>query len=334
MEKKPTLGHVAPLSDSFGRGHNYLRLSLTDRCNLRCNYCMPRHPVFMPKSRLLTPDQIAVITETFKNLGIQKIRLTGGEPLVRPDFQEIVQRIALHKVPLHLTTNATLLHKHLDLLLAHFASVNISLDTLRADRFMDIAHRGKFQTTIDNIELAINSGLPVKVNMVVVRDVNHDEIPDFIRLTEKHDIEVRFIEFMPFKGNQWKFARSYSQDEMLLDIQRHFRFQKLPEKEHDTAQRFQVENAPGRFGFISTVSHPFCNSCNRLRITADGHIKNCLFSTGEFNLKPYLDDAQELEQAIRQVVMQKAERYGGNGAMHDQNNAGYQQNRTMTAIGG
>lgn len=218
MEREQEMNSEKYLTDGFGRKHDYLRLSLTDRCNLRCSYCMPSQPVFLPNKKLLTTDEISVLTATFVSLGIGKIRLTGGEPLLRKDFDQITERISQLNVSLHLTTNGYFLNDHIDTLSHHFSSINISLDTLQKDQFSQITHRKAFERTLRNIELCLGKELIIKLNVVVIRNINHKEIVDFVKLTREYPIEVRFIEFMPFRGNRWKLADTFSQNEIIETI--------------------------------------------------------------------------------------------------------------------
>lgn len=324
------------LTDNFGRIHNYLRLSLTDRCNLRCSYCMPAQPVFLPNKKLLTADEISTLSEVFVSLGVSKIRLTGGEPLLRKDFQQIVEHISRHDVSLHLTTNGYYLDEHIEILGNYFSSVNISLDTLRKDQFSKITQQNAFERTLQNIDLCLDKGLPVKLNVVVIRNVNHNEIIDFVKLTRYYPIEVRFIEFMPFRGNQWKLADTFSRNEIIETIENKFPIEAVENTHNQTAEKFAIKEWAGSIGIISTVSKPFCSECNRIRITAEGKLKNCLFGLKEYNLKPYLNDPAVLKQFILQSLTEKHFSHGGHTPMARSQQAAtsYSQNRSMTAIGG
>jgi cyclic pyranopterin phosphate synthase len=323
------------LTDKFGRSHSYLRLSLTDRCNLRCSYCMPAYPVFLPHKNLLTSGEIYTIASTFKKLGVTRIRLTGGEPLVRPEFDNIASRISSLQLPLHLTTNGYYVDEHIEILAAHFKSVNISLDTLKKERFEAMTSRKGFERTLQNIELVLKNKIPLKINVVVINGVNDDELPDFIKLTLKYPLEVRFIEFMPFRGNQWNTEKTFSRANILQRIESIYRIESYGQLPMQTTEDFRVKDAPGSFGIISTVSKPFCEHCNRLRITAEGKLKNCLFGLDEFNLKPYLNHEEDLLLAIETAVKAKHASYGGLDPMFDgKATAQYSLNRTMTSIGG
>ena len=324
------------LTDKFGRVHDYLRISLTDQCNLRCSYCMPVNPVFMPKDRLMSASEIELLASTFVQLGIKKIRLTGGEPLFRKDFDDILKRLARLNVPINITTNGYYLNEHINLIKKNIHSVNISLDTLKPEKFRLITQRNAFERTLENIDLALSHNIRTKINVVLVKNINDEEIPDFIRLTLRYPVEVRFIEFMPFKGNKWQLEQTFSRNEILDRIRNSFIIEPLIGEKHQTSEDFRVIHAHGTFGIISTVTKPFCDSCNRIRITADGKLKNCLFGLDEFDLRPYLKDAVALEQIIRKGILQKHRQYGGHPPMNipKAEKYTYADNRTMTAIGG
>jgi cyclic pyranopterin phosphate synthase len=323
------------LTDRFGRKHDYLRLSLTDRCNLRCSYCMPARPVYMQYENLLSADQISLLTSSFVSLGIRKIRLTGGEPLLRGDFETIVERIFQQEATLHLTTNGYYLDKYLDTLETYFSSINISLDTLDKKQFSQITQRNAFEHIFQNIELCISKGVKIKLNVVVIRHVNHHEILDFIDLTRNFPLEVRFIEFMPFRGNQWSLENTFTHREILEVAESRHTIDSLYATAHETAQKYRVKGWSGSFGIISTISKPFCSDCNRIRITADGKLKTCLFGLKEYDLKPYLNNPEILKQQIRESLLEKHSAHGGLTPMAmDSENVFYNKNRCMTSIGG
>ncbi|MBN1599513.1 MAG: GTP 3',8-cyclase MoaA [Bacteroidales bacterium] len=298
------------LIDLFGRVHTYLRISLTDRCNLRCNYCIPEHPAYFPHKKLLNAKEIEILTKYFVGMGINKIRLTGGEPLVRKDFPDIAERLYKLGVPIHLTTNGYLLEQNLEVIRKYFSSVNISLDTLRKDRFKQITKRDAFKTTLNNIKLSFSEGIKTKLNMVVIRGINNDEINDFVKLTLKRPVEIRFIEFMPFKGNEWSPDKLFLKKEIIQTIKREYPIEVLTSEKGKTATMYRIKNAAGKFGIISTVSNSFCEQCNRLRITADGKLKNCLLGPEEFDLKPLLHDELSFQNKIRSALRVKKRSHG------------------------
>ena len=302
-----------PLTDRHQRTHRSLRISIVDKCDLRCTYCMPEDQHFLKRAELMTREEIAIIAKLFvEKYGITKIRLTGGEPLVRPDAVDIVRDMAQLGVSLGLTTNAMTLDKHLDgLLAAGLKSINISLDTFDAQRFKTITRRDGFDKVHANILLALARGLRVKVNMVVMRGVNDDELLRFVQLTRDHNVHVRFIEFMPFAGNGWGRERVYTFSEMLGHIGSVHSFEKLNDDPHSTAKAYRVGTWPGTFAVISTVTEPFCGSCDRLRLTAEGKMRNCLFTRTETDLLSALRRGEDIAPLIEANVLAKHAMLGG-----------------------
>lgn len=299
--------------DSFNRVHDYLRISLTDNCNLRCFYCMPEEDyAFTPASRLMQAEEIEALAKIFVQEGVNKIRLTGGEPLVRKDAADIILRLSRLPVSLSLTTNATRLHEFEGVLQqANIRSLNISLDTLQADKFNLITRRNQFQTVMDNINSLIKKGFHVKVNVVVMKGLNDTEINDFVAWTKNTPVHIRFIEFMPFSGNRWTSNKVFSFKEMLEVIEKQYVIEPLHNDIHDTAKKFTVAGHAGTFAVISTMSSPFCSGCNRMRLTADGKMKNCLFSKDETDLLTALRNGGEILPLIQQCIGNKAEALGG-----------------------
>lgn len=320
--------------DKYNRVHDYLRISLTDNCNLRCFYCMPEeHYQFTPASRLMQAHEIETLAKIFVANGIKKIRLTGGEPLVRKDAKDIIQRLSKLPVKLALTTNATRLHEFIDVL--HFLSLNISLDTLRAGTFFKLTRRDLFEQVMKNIRLMMERGFSVKVNMVVMKGVNDHEINDFIEWTKTEPIQVRFIEFMPFKGNHWANDKVFTLKEILNTIQSKYDVVRLHDDVHDTSKKYSVPGHKGNFAIISTMSVPFCEGCNRIRLTADGKIKNCLFSKDEIDLLSALRNGEDVLPLIHQNIRAKEKELGGQfTADITKVNVESIHNRNMIAIGG
>lgn len=326
-----------PLKDPFGRVHDYLRISLTDTCNLRCFYCMPDEQMkFMPSDRLMSAGEIESIAQTFVQHGVNKIRLTGGEPLVRKDAGDILIRLSKLPVELTLTTNGVFLHDFIPILEeCGVRSINISLDTLDPEKFKRITARDRFQQVWQNIQALVKTSMHVKLNVVAIGGINDNEINDFVALTQYLPLHVRFIEFMPFAGNNWMSGKVLSMDEMLQTIGTQFIIEPLENQPHDTAKKFRVPGHAGTFAFISTMSSPFCSGCNRLRLTADGKMKNCLFSKGETDLLGALRNGESLEELIRQSLKEKAwERGGQIPALFEQTNTEALVNRSMISIGG
>lgn len=325
------------LIDRFERVHDYLRISLTDVCNLRCTYCMPDDDYpFMNTNRLMTTNEVYQIASIFVMLGINKIRITGGEPLVRKDAGEIIQKLSSLAVELAITTNATRLHSHLDhLLKANVQSINISLDTLDRNKFQLLTKRDSFDIVRKNIDLLLEHQLHPKVNMVVMNGVNENEIIDFVEWTRYKPVHVRFIEFMPFSGNHWQKQQVITWQDMLNKIEEKFIFQSLPTKPNATAKKYQVDGFVGTFSVISTMSAPFCSGCNRIRLTADGKIKNCLFSPTETDLLSALRRGDDIIPIIRQNILRKEKELGGQfTADLEKVDATHIRNRSMISIGG
>lgn len=323
------------IKDKFDREHNYLRISLTDNCNLRCFYCMPEEDYdFTPASHLMKSCEIETLSKIFVEEGVTKIRLTGGEPLVRKDAANIILSLSKLPVELTLTTNATRLHDFINVFKeANIKSINVSLDTLQPDKFLLVTRRDLFHRVRSNIELLLHHQFKVKINMVVMKGFNDNEINDFIAWTMHNPIEVRFIEFMPFSGNRWTGNKVVSLNEMLETINQQYSFLPLHNEKHDTAKHFIVPGHIGSFAVISTMSSPFCSGCNRMRLTADGKMKNCLFSKNETNLLSALRNGEDVAKLIHDNITMKAKELGGQFSVDDVN-ANEIENRSMITIGG
>ncbi len=325
------------LIDGFQRAHDYLRISLTDNCNLRCNYCMPldKHDFTAP-AKLMQAGEIHAIAKIFTELGIKKIRLTGGEPLIRKDAAEIIESLASLPVELTLSSNGILADRFINCFKqAGVKSLNISLDSLHADKFERITHRNCFDIVLSNIHLLLQENFHVKVNVVVMKGVNEHEILDFVNLTREFPLHIRFIEFMPFTGNKWSSDQLFTHQEILNKLSTEFDYIKLKDGKHDTTKKFKVIGFEGTFALISTITEPFCSGCNRLRLTADGRMKNCLFSRGETNLLSAFRQGQDIRPLIREnVLAKKAERGGQFLESYGTNDPASIVNRSMVAIGG
>ncbi|HPR29842.1 MAG TPA: GTP 3',8-cyclase MoaA, partial [Chitinophagales bacterium] len=315
---------------------DYLRISLTDNCNFRCRYCMPEEEMqFHPDEQLMQPDEIEALAKIFVQLGTRKIRLTGGEPLVRKDAGNIIERLAALPVQLTLTTNGFLADRYIDLFHAsNIRSLNISIDSLSPEKFLAITRRDKFDTVWKNILTMVEQDFHVKLNCVVMEGVNDDELLDFVALTKDLPVHVRFIEFMPFTGNHWNNKAVFTWQQMLERISGKFLFKKLSDEPNDTAKKYQVPGHAGTFAVISTMSAPFCSTCNRMRLTADGKMKNCLFSAGETDLLTALRKGDDVEAMIRKNLDEKQEMMGGQFTDYSVTNPDEIQNRTMISIGG
>lgn len=325
------------IADRYNRIHDYLRISLTDNCNLRCSYCMPEESYsFTPQSRLMQAHEIETLSKIFVEEGVTKIRLTGGEPLVRKDAADIILALAKLPVQLTLTTNGTRLHEFKEVLKqANVRSLNVSLDTLDPVKFQQLTRRDQFRQVYDNIGLMVQNGFHIKVNVVVMKGFNDDEINDFVAWTKHTPIHIRFIEFMPFAGNQWKSDKVFTLKQLLDTVEREYSFLPLEHEKNETAKKYLVPGHAGTFAVISTMSANFCGDCNRIRLTADGKLKNCLFSKDETDLLTALRNGQDVLPLIHQNIRNKAKELGGQftpdySYLHGEDI----QNRSMISIGG
>ena len=328
------------LTDSFKRKHTYLRISLIERCNLKCTYCMPEEGIpLSPRNHLMSYEEIYTIAKTFVKHGVTKIRLTGGEPLIRKDIHVILKKISSLGVELSITTNAVLVHKYIDALKdSGIKSINVSLDTLNREKFSQITRRNEFERVYQNILLLIREGFQVKINSVLIKDFNEDEIIDFIELTKKHPITIRFIEFMPFNGNKWDMSKLVSYAQVIDRVHAKYSkelIQRLQDAPNDTSKNYKVMGYQGSFSVISSVTNPFCDSCNRIRLTANGRLKNCLFSDGEEDLLTPLRNGKEIEPMIYKLIQGKKKIRNGMETIESfQEPESHNQNRSMIAIGG
>ncbi|KAI0191274.1 hypothetical protein EV127DRAFT_72492 [Xylaria flabelliformis] len=312
------------LVDNFHRQHDYLRISLTERCNLRCVYCMPEEGVpLSPQRELLTTPEIIMLSSLFVSQGVTKIRLTGGEPTVRKDILPLMRQIgALRSDGLRelcLTTNGLALHRKLEgMVEAGLTGVNLSLDTLDPWQFQIMTRRKGFDAVMKSIErvLELNklgAGIKLKINSVVMRGINDREIIPFVEMTREKDIEVRFIEYMPFDGNKWNENKMFSYSEMLdLIREKYPQLEKMKGHKNDTSKSYKIPGFVGSLGFITSMTHNFCGTCNRLRITSDGNLKVCLFGNAEVSLRDILRRSNNGEpideaafEAMKQIEMDK-----------------------------
>jgi cyclic pyranopterin phosphate synthase len=324
---------IQQLTDKFGRKHEYLRISLTDACNLRCVYCMPNEKVLVtPSAKMMQKNEIFEIAKIFVEMGIKKIRLTGGEPLLRKDARSILENLAQLPVEISISTNAILVDQYISIFKkTGITNINISLDTLDSQEFFTLTKRAYFDKIMENIQLLLNHNFKVKINCVILKGKNESSILDFIQWTEKTELDVRFIEFMPFQGNFWNKDAVFSYKEILNVITQKFEIQKLPDAKNDTAKHYQVKGFKGKFAFISTITEPFCDSCNRLRLTADGKMKNCLFSTGEMDILSAFRAGNDIRSLIQENVSLKRKERGGR---FDEISESLEENRSMIKIGG
>jgi len=327
-----------PLTDTFGRVHRDLRISVTDRCNLRCTYCMPAEGMqWLPRHEVLTFEEIERIARVLvERYGFTSIRLTGGEPTVRAHLPVLVERLAKLDTDLALTTNGTSLGliAH-DLAAAGLRRINVSLDSLQRDRVIELTRRDCLAQVLDGIDAALDAGLaPVKVNAVLVRGVNYDEIVDFATFGRERGVSVRFIEFMPLDASgEWTADKVVSRDEIVDRIGAVYPLE-VAGHDHsgpEPAEVFGYEDGIGDFGVIASVTNAFCDSCDRIRLTADGQLRSCLFALDELDLRALLrggasDD--DLAAAIERCVAAK-------WAGHSVNQVQFiRPRRSMSQIGG
>jgi cyclic pyranopterin phosphate synthase len=298
---------------------------------------MPEHGVALsPKSNLMTKDEIVKITEAFVKLGVIKVRLAGGEPLVRKDFDEILASLGKLDIGLALTTNGILIDRHIPVFeKVGLRSLNISLDTLSPNKFLEITRKNDYHKVVSNIDLLLKMGYHIKLNVVLKKGFNDDEIIDFIQWTEKESIHIRFIEFMPFDGNSWDLEELISYKDILEKVKEHYSIEKLNDTSNSTAKAFSVKGFKGTFAVISSMTDHFCQSCNRLRLTADGKMKNCLFSKGEVDILTPLRKGEDIEGLIRSCLHQKQYKHGGiQNILKVKKNDSKLSKRSMILIGG
>jgi molybdenum cofactor biosynthesis protein A len=290
---------VNTLFDNHGRVINYLRLAVTDRCNLRCFYCMPEDGIrYMPKKDLLSFEEIIRLISLLATMGISKVRLTGGEPFVRTDLMKLIRNmVEIQGIrDLHLTTNGVLTAPHIpELKRLGIASVNLSLDTLDRKRFHQITRRDEFEPVMETLQLLIDNGVPVKINAVVMDGKNIEDIIPLIELTKKNNVDVRFIEEMPFNGEGNHYPTlSWTYTKILDYIRRHYPdVYQIPDPQFSTSYNYHIPGHLGNLGVIAAFSRTFCGTCNRIRITAQGTLKTCLYDDGVLDLRQLLRSSND-----------------------------------------
>ena len=328
------------LVDKHQRTHNYLRISLTEKCNLRCTYCMPIEGIpLTPAAHLMSADEIFEIASHFVKRGVDKIRLTGGEPTVRKDFNQIIERLSSLPTKLALTTNGLTIHRHIDVLKkADVDVINISIDSLNREKFKKITLRDQYEQLEKNMNLLDAQGFRLKLNVVLLKGSNDEEIIAFINLSRDRNWQIRFIEFMPFDGNNWDRSKTVSLEAILKTAESHYglsQIKRLKDAANDTAKNYKIDGFTGSFAVISTVTNPFCDSCNRLRLTADGKLKNCLFSSNDYDLLSSFRNGESLDCVIDIALRDKfAARAGLDDSNKFNNPDNHKDNRSMIAIGG
>lgn len=330
---------MSKLIDNFGRQISYVRLAVTDRCNLRCQYCMPAHGIdIVPRKELLTYKEMYRVIRMLTELGVNKVRLTGGEPFARKDFMSFLEMLSFNDLleEINITTNGALVAKHIATLekLEKIKNINLSIDSLHADKFAKITRRDVFSDVYKTFELLENSSLNLKLNVVVQSGFNTDEINDFVGLTKDKNIAVRFIEEMPFNGKgQRDIKESWNYNKILNEIKSEYSITKLVSKKSSTSHNFSVENHLGTVGIIPAFTRTICNDCNRIRITSTGTFKNCLFDDGVFNLRDFIRKGasnDDLKELFLSLTKEKPE----NGFIAEANRKKGSVSESMSTIGG
>ncbi|WP_119697715.1 GTP 3',8-cyclase MoaA [Microbacterium halotolerans] len=329
-----------PLVDRFGRVHRDLRISLTDRCSLRCTYCMPEQGnEWLARESILTVDEIVRVAGIAADSGITTFRLTGGEPLLRRDIVDVVRRLARIESPdgpvkIAMTTNGIRLGEYLpELVDAGLKRLNISIDTLDRERFRELTRRDRFDDVMDGIAAAARSGLkPLKLNTVAMRGVNEDEIVDLVEFATGHGAQLRFIEQMPLDaGHTWSRDSMVTREEILDALRTRWELEPIPGRGGAPAETWRLGGGPHSVGVIASVTAPFCGDCDRMRLTADGQIRNCLFSNDEYDLVPRLRNGgsdDDIERVLRAAIAGKLPGHAINDPSF------LQPDRGMNAIGG
>ncbi len=328
------------LHDGFGRVHDDLRISVTDRCNLRCTYCMPEEPVWFPHGEILSFEEIVRLVRVAVGRGVRKLRLTGGEPLIRRDLPLLVRMLAAEPgvEDLSLTTNGLLLDTMASQLAdAGLTRVNVSLDTLLPERYRALTRRDVLQRVLVGLEVARRVGLaPVKVNTVLLRGVNDDEAETLVAHAREHGWELRFIEFMPLEnGDTWELSKVVPGAELRKRIDSRWPIEPDPERDpHAPATRYVFRDGKGAVGFIDSMTRPFCSSCSRLRLTSDGKLRVCLYDDCELDLKTPLR-AGATDADIERLMVDAVQGKGRGGALEIlEQRAPIPLKRTMHQIGG
>ena len=326
------------LIDSFGRQIEYVRLAVTDRCNLRCQYCMPAHGIdIVPKQELLTFKEMYRLIRVLTELGVKKVRLTGGEPFVRKDFVSFLEMLSYNDLldAINITTNGALISHYIDRIeqLEKVKHINLSIDSLQREKFAKITRRDVFLDVYKTFEALGKSRLNLKLNVVVQSGFNTDEINDFVRLTKDKKVAVRFIEEMPFNGKgQRDIKENWTFKKILEEIKTEFDVEEIQSEKSSTSRNYKVDGYLGTVGIIPAFTRTICNDCNRIRITSTGTFKNCLFDDGVFNLRDFIRNGasnEDLKALFLSLVKDKPE----NGFIAEANRKG-NVSESMSTIGG
>lgn len=327
------------LIDNFGRQMDYVRLAVTDRCNLRCQYCMPAHGIdIVPRQELLSFKEMYRLIRVLTELGVNKIRLTGGEPFVRKDFVGFLEMLSYNDLldAINITTNGALISHHIERIeqLKKVKNINLSIDSLNREKFAKITRRDVYPEVYKTFENLEKSNLNLKLNVVVQSGFNTDEIVDFVRLTKEKDVSVRFIEEMPFNGKgQRKMQENWTLKRILNEIKTEFDVTEIQSEKSSTSRNYKIENHLGTVGIIPAFTRTICNDCNRIRITSTGTFKNCLFDDGVFNLRDFMRKGasnDDLKELFLSLVKNKPE----NGFIAEANRKKGNVSESMSTIGG
>ncbi|MFL0100806.1 GTP 3',8-cyclase MoaA [Tenacibaculum maritimum] len=330
---------MGKLMDNFGRQITYARLAVTDRCNLRCQYCMPAHGIeIVPRKDLLSYKEMYRIIRILTELGVTKVRLTGGEPFVRKGFVDFLEMLSFNDLldTINITTNGALISKHIEKIeqLKKVKTINLSIDSLQKEKFHSITRRDVFPEVYQTLEALEKSSLHLKLNTVVQSGFNTDEINDFVALTQHKNIAVRFIEEMPFNGKGLRETKEvWNYNRILSEIKSAFNITKTETEKSATSHNFSVKNHKGSIGIIPAFTRTICNDCNRIRITSTGLFKNCLFDEGVFNLRDFIRNGasnDDLKTLFLSLVKQKPK----NGFIAEINRKKGSVSESMSSIGG
>ncbi|MFT6959551.1 MAG: molybdenum cofactor biosynthesis protein A [Polaribacter sp.] len=330
---------MSELKDNFGRQMEYVRLAVTDRCNLRCQYCMPAQGIdIVPRQELLTFKEMYRLIRVLTELGVNKVRLTGGEPFVRKDFVGFLEMLSHNDLleAINITTNGALISHHIDRIekLGKVKDINLSIDSLSREKFAKITRRDAFPEVYKTLELLEKSSLNLKLNVVVQSGVNTDEIVDFARFTKDKKVAVRFIEEMPFNGKgQREMEENWTFKRILEEIKTEFDVKEVVSEKSSTSRNYAIDNHLGTVGIIPAFTRTICNNCNRIRITSIGTFKNCLFDDGVFNLRDFIRKGasnDDLKEVFLSLVKEKLE----NGFIAEANRKDGGASESMSTIGG
>lgn len=327
------------LIDNFGRQINYIRLAVTDRCNLRCQYCMPAHGIeIAPRADLLTFKEMYRIIRVLTELGVTKVRLTGGEPFVRKDFIKFLEMLSFNDLleAINITTNGAMIANYISTLesMEKVKNINLSIDSLKKEKFQQITRRDVFPEVYETFHLLERSSLNLKLNVVVQSGFNTDEIIDFVALTKGKNVNVRFIEEMPFNGKgQRDMKEPWNFKQILDEIKSQYKVEPIVSERSSTSRNYAIQGHKGTVGIIPAFTRTICNDCNRIRITPTGTFKNCLFDDGIFNLRDFLRNGssnEDLKQLFLSLVKEKPE----DGFVAEANRLKGSVSESMSTIGG